>query len=360
MHWLEKVSPLRWESYRRQEGFVRIPRDAERDFMLDSDVLPDGSLLQVGRATTNREVALVPLRRTFLAFGSIVVALGFVAGAVFAHRMLLPIRQVVATARTIIRTGKLDARVPSRRDDDELAEMVRLFNQMLDKNQSLIKAMRESLDNVAHDLRTPLTSLRGAAELALQNPDPVAGREALADCVEESERTLSMLNTLMDVTEAEAGLMKLQREPTDLRDLIREVVDVYQFVAEEKQITITTDMSEPCEALIDRNRIRQVFGNLLDNAIKYTNEGGSITISARAGAVHFRDTGMGIPPEETNKIWARLYRGDRSRSQRGLGLGLSVVKAIVEAHGGKVSVTSKVGEGSEFTVQLPQPVLRKS
>ncbi|MBN9690663.1 MAG: HAMP domain-containing protein [Verrucomicrobia bacterium] len=337
---------------------LRIPQNARKDFLIAEGQLANGVMLEVGRSTDSRTVLFAPLRKTFWQVGGVAIVLGLAGGGLFAWSATRPIREVTRTARRILEQGQRHARVPVPPGDDELTEMARHFNTVLDKNEALLVAMRESLDNVAHDLRTPLTRLRGTAEVALQNTeDPAAAQEALADCVEESERVLRMLNTLMDVTEAESGMMKLNRQSTDLVGLLGEIAEMYSFVAEERKIEVKLELPDRCEASVDPDRMRQVLGNLVDNALKYTPEGGLVTVRAETregwAIIRVRDTGIGVSPEEQTKIWTRLYRGDRSRSQRGLGLGLSLVKAVVEAHGGTVGVTGAPGQGSEFTVKIP-------
>jgi signal transduction histidine kinase len=320
--------------------------------------LLDGSIVQVGKSTEARSDILARLRASLGLVTLSIIVIALTGGWVATQSAVQPIRRLTIVVRRIIATGRTDERVPVGSEDDAINELTLLFNAMLDRIEGLVRGMRGALDNVSHDLRTPLTRLRGTAELALASEaDLERYRDALADCVEESDRVLVMLNTLMDISEAESGAMPLRREAFDLRDAATRALELYHDVADSKGVSLEAGVQQPVSVMADRVRIQQVAANLIDNAVKYTPAGGRVTVDVAAldgrAVLRVRDTGMGIAASELPHIWDRLFRGDRSRTERGLGLGLCLVKAIVEAHGGAVGVDSEPGRGSVFTVMLP-------
>ena len=326
--------------------------------------LPDGTLVQVGKSSEARDDLLARFRAALGLVTLLVVVIALSGGWLVTQSAVTPIRRLTGAVRQIIRTGRTDARVPidsTPGSTDAIGELIELFNLMLDKIEGVVSAMRGALDNVSHDLRTPLTRLRGTAELALASPPDVERyREALALCVEESDRVLVMLNTLMDISEAESGAMRLRHEPVRLAEVVERAVELYKDVAETKGITLDVTMDGDAAGVMvngDRMRLEQVAANLIDNAVKYTPTGGRVEVQAGSengtAVLRVEDSGPGIPSDELPRIWTRLFRGDASRAERGLGLGLSLVKAIVQAHGGTVAVESAPGQGSTFRVSLP-------
>jgi signal transduction histidine kinase len=319
--------------------------------------------LHVGAATAELSAALRQhvenrFRGLYVWVAAGLVIASALGGLLFTYRATAPTRRIVRTVVEILETGDLDRRVDAEGVRGTPLEIVGLFNRLFDRVAALIRAIHDTLDHVGHDLRTPMTRLRATAEKALERADdPAACRDAVADCLEESDRALTMLNTLMEVAEAETGAMRLSKERVDLEEVVRDVTDLYSIVAEERGAKLATRIESRPSVRADPTRLRQALANLVDNALKYGGKGNTVTITLdREGSdavLSVKDTGPGIPVEEQPRIWERLYRGEKGKDERGLGLGLSFVRAIVEAHDGKVEVSSTVGEGATFRIRLP-------
>lgn len=337
--------------------WYRIDLPIENDLDILIQKFPDGTTLQVGRTTERQEFIVEGLRDVFIITFSGIIVLGFIGGVMFSRHVLRPVRQLTATV-TKVSSGEIQSRVRVLEDSGELKELAELFNQMLERIEILITAMRDALGNVSHDLKTPLARMKARIEQTLiSDTSPETQREALMDCAEEVDRIDKLINMLMDIAEAETGQMHLSTEIISCSEIIDDVIDLYEMIAEEKNISII-NFSKPLKINTDRQRTLQVIANLTDNALKYTPEGGTITyrteISEKYIKISIEDTGPGIPKGERKRIFEKLYRLDKSRSTKGLGLGLSLVRAVVEAHKGRILIHDAPEGGTIFEVFLPR------
>ncbi|MCA9989926.1 MAG: HAMP domain-containing protein [Ardenticatenaceae bacterium] len=266
-----------------------------------------------------------------------------------------PLEDIAAVARQITRADDLSRRVPDTGRQDEIGDLTLALNQTLERLENLFRTQQRFLADVSHELRTPLTTIRGNVDLLRRMG--MADPDFLDDIQAELERMTRLVNDLLLLARADVGSMPIMREPIDVDTLL---VDVYRQVAMlTPPVTMKLGEVDQARVLGDRDRLRQLFLNLLDNAIKYTPAGGTVRLSLSKTAerveVVVSDTGVGIPEQDLPHIFDRFYRVDKARTRMmgGSGLGLSIVKSIVEAHGGDIHVTSEVGKGTTFYVSLP-------
>lgn len=336
---------------------VKIQGRDHKARMVSAVIVPE-TVLQIGETLEETEDYLEIFLTWFVILLMIVMVLSAFVGWFLARRALQDMEEVTQTA-TEISNGAYEKRVQVTDRFEEIKRLGGTFNIMLDRIQNLLNSMREVNDNIAHDLRSPLTRIRGIAEINLMGEKKIDDyRNMAASIIEECDSLIDIINTMMDITEIESGINKPEMEELDLTKLIRDAIEIFRPVSDEKKIHMHVNLAGRLIFHGDRKKLQRMLSNLLDNAIKYTPEGGMVSVSATAEdqLIHivFEDTGIGIPERDIPHIFERFYRCDKSRSQAGIGLGLSLAKAFTEAMHGNISVKSILNKGSTFTVSFPQ------
>ncbi len=314
-------------------------------------------LLQVGVAMESYSRFLDAFRKIFIATMTFLIILAAGVGWFMARRAVSGIEAVTRTAQKIS-GGTLEERVPVKARGDEIDQLARTFNQMLDRIQALLTEIKEMSDNIAHDLRSPIARIRGAAEIAFTSGKTPAEYENMAaSTIEECDRLIDMINTMLLISKTESGVNKFIPADVDLSGMVRQACELFGPTAEDKKVAVSCGMTEGIHVKGDTPMIQRMLSNLLDNAIKYTPSGGTVNVSVtenHANAViAVKDTGIGISHQDLPRIFERFFRCDQSRSQAGIGLGLSLARAIARAHGGDIDVESTPNQGSTFTAILP-------
>jgi len=323
----------------------------------------DSGWIEIGLSLTEYESQMHQMRTVFALSLLAMVLLGVCAGWLQLSTVFRSVEQVRRTALGISE-GDLDRRVALAGQGQELSDLAHAFNAMLDRIQLLLGEMRDVSNHIAHDLRTPVSRIRGLAETSLtavhatDKERATAQAETLATIVGESEQLGEMINTMLEIAQTDAGLIKQSKQQINLAAVLREAHDLFLPVAEDAGIVFLIDLPDQCLPVTgNKARLQRAISNLIDNALKFSTTAGHICLSAKVDQnsvlVSIRDHGIGISTDDQAHIFERFYRSDQSRSKPGNGLGLSYAMSIVRNHGGNILVESSPGSGSTFNIRLP-------
>ncbi|MGE5514353.1 MAG: ATP-binding protein [Bacteroidota bacterium] len=330
-------------------GWVRFPIERIGDGRLATEVLartyvmPKDYRLLVGRSLHDAKTVKSAINRA-LGWGlALTVLLGIVGGYFTSRHMLTRVDAMSRTARRIV-GGDMKSRMKLSDTGDEFDQLATSFNEMMDEIERLVEGIRTVTDNIAHDLRTPLNRLRSRIDVALLGHEDAAGlRRVLEETVVEADNLLATFNALLAISNAESGQRLHSFEPLDPAQLAADVVELYEPLAEEKDVTLACHADPGLSLEGDRHLMFQALANLVDNAVKYTPAGGSagVTVAATADGIEVTvcDSGPGIPAEARERVLDRFVRLDATRTTPGNGLGLSLVKAVARLHGARLRLT---------------------
>lgn len=343
---------------------IRLPDRSHKIRILYS-IIGRSIILQLGQSMENYTRFIEAFRKIFVATMASVFIFAAIVGWFMARRALGGVETVTQTARQISE-GSLKERVPVKKHQDEIDQLAITFNHMLDRIQTLVTGIKEMSDNIAHDLKGPITRIRGISEVTLTTGASEKDYENMAaSTIEECDRLLDMINTMLVISKTEAGVNTLDAREMDIAAVVHDACELFQAPAEDKDLKFIFDVPDPYSVLGDQRLIQRMIANLIDNAIKYTSEGGTVSVAIRKQdnhcvAITVIDTGIGISDQDLPRIFERFYRCDPSRSKAGIGLGLSFARAVARAHGGDITVASRPNQGSTFTVTLPELISKAS
>ena len=335
---------------------IVIPSTKQKARILYS-LVASNVILQTGIAMDYQTKFLSAFKKVFISAMGFITIFSAVSGWLLVSKALSGVKTVTQTAQDITGTN-LEARVKTKNNKNELGQLVITFNSMLDRIEELVKNIREMSDNIAHDLKSPITRIRGFAELALVHEENLENYRTMAsNTIEESDRLLDMINTMLVISRAEADQGDFEFKITNLSLMIENACELFAPLAEDKNIKLSQTIQGKILIFADMKMLQRAFSNLLDNAIKYTSENGQVNvivvIKDNKIIIEIEDSGIGIERAEFEKIFERCYRADISRTSAGSGLGLSLARTVVHEHNGNISVSSRKDQGSVFKITLP-------